>query len=1065
MNRFLLLSACFLSLAVSAAIITERNDVYKGVGCLTPPQYTFVGTPSRPGIESCWIPYGTYTDGVGGTEYTRVTSNLMGVVASAIGGLSERGAQIGFGPLQCMLRPTVFPVPWGQSYHDYGAFLSSTTNLSYRIADQLNECAPGVGLLYVEVEGTNYNYNFTSPIEERLLEIAKQYGSRRLEALVGSAAPPISSEWSPNLPYNEADSNLWRNVYPLLGFCTNDIHFLPHGYYRRRRLPDPNPNGWGSLEGLWGEDFGQSLADLHSALVEMPLDVTIEDVLSYDTGWKYEVPPVETNSYWTVNYRDVIGGDIVYPTVRLSKSREGVWYGYPPPGGTIGYIQIQYSGNNINFYASGYIDEKSYGSPEERDAVSNIVFMTDYGSFHAVKTSLYDDTDDYTHWTNGTTRLDWKRLGIICQLERQMDTTYEDYQHGDTLPLWHLDTLHELWYESSPVSITFPMPQGDGQDLPPVAGLLRDVSWNNDYDHYSSTTNDYKTIWSTPTCRTPAPQCAGEMYFDGHLGTDIYLEYEDASNIVSKICSELSQSITGELYHVLFYGDWHPGAGMNLDFNAYYAEGKSIIKHPSNTVEVISSDGFHAGGWTYDDVDRHNWDFTNGTTRCDVRFDWGGYVPGGTYIYWDTEPYGESVYYEDNLHFGLKSGSITVPQVTLSAIGSGMITNWTWQVSGLPNVPTNLVSGLPSVSYSYVEMADGTVYTNLHCRWAIGNYAGGYGTGGWVDYQELQDAGDGSINWHLQSDDVWQDNTYMFQWQESRGVSLSHSYTTPSVTLTWNADYYTTEEEVFYSGQLQGDSIPIHWNPESTNATGYAYSTIHKTTSPTFTLALPETRALTISRFSWKNSSLDWDRIHSLRRSELEMLLSARGVPGFASDTNAYDPSDQPFTWEAIKNIPHSDRMFRMLQGTPVSSLANADNAQYNFLADLSGVCKSKCVEIGGMPIGAIDKVGKVSQSESAAFLADFKNAKVGATFLIAGSSGEVFQADVHLEGDSYVVDAIDTPVHFPCYVGGCGWDCYVDYQQSASITNQYHDARVDAHQAPVRKTVWSFKNLRDPNL
>ena len=935
MNRFLLLSACFLSLAVSAAIITERNDIYNDVGCLTPSHYTFAGNSTHPGIEECWIPYGTYTSGTGSVEYLRVTDKLMGVVASALGGLAERSVQIGWGPRQCMLRPTVFPVPWGQSYHDYGSFLSSTTNLSYRIADQLNECATGVGLLYVEVDGTNYNYNFTSPLEERLLEIAKQYGSRRLEALVGSAEPPISSEWSPNLPYNVADSNLWRNVYPMLCFCTNDIYFLPDGYYRGRRLPDPNPNGWGSLEGLWGDDFGQSLSDLQSALAMMPLDVTIEDVLSYDTGWRYDYQPVETNQ------------------------------------------------------------------------------------------------DDYCHFTNGTTRLDWKRLGIICQLERQMDTTYDSYQHGDTLPLWHLDTLHELMYESSPISITFPIPQGDGQEMPPVTGILQQVSWNNDYDHYSSTTNEYKTIWSTPTCRTPAPQCAGEMYFDGYLETDIYLEYEDASNIVSKLSSEFANSVTGELSHVFFYGDWNPGAGMNLDFNAYYAEGTVIIKHPSNTVEVTSSNGFHADWWTSNDWDSVEWTPSDGTNRFYVNFHL-GYMS----------------FYNDQINitceapdFEQESGSVTIPQMTLTAIGSGDVTNWTWQVSGWPNISTNCVFSIESENYV----------------WTLGDYSGGMGNGGYVVYSSY---GEGDMLVDLQT---IADGRRLAIYAD--GLERARSLTTPSVTLTWNTDYYTTEKEVFYDGQLQGDSIPIHWNPESTNATGYAYSTIHKTTSPTFTFASPETRALTISNFSWKNSPLDWDRIHSLRRSELEMLLSARGVPGFASDTNAYSQSDQPFTWAAIEDIPHSERVFRMLQGTPVSSLANADNAQYNFLADLSEKCKSNCVEIGGMPIGAIDEVGKVSQPESAAFLADFKNAKVGATFSISGSSSVVFQADVHLEGDSYVVDAIYTPGHFPYYVGGCGWTCYVDYQQSASTTNQYRDARVDAHQAPVRKAAWKFKNLRDPNL
>ena len=1022
MNRFLLLSACCLSLAVSAAIITERNDLYNGVGCYTPPQYTFVGTPSRPGIESCWIPYGTYTDGVGGTEYTRVTSNLMGVVASALGGLAERGAQIGFGPLQCMLRPTVFPVPWGQSYHDYGSFLSSTTNLSYRIADQLNECATGVGLLYVEVEGTNYNYNFTSPIEERLLEIAKQYGSRRLEALVGSAEPPISSEWSPNLPYNEADSNLWRNVYPLLGFCTNDIHFLPEEYYRGRRLPDPNPNGWGSLEGLWGDDFGQSLSDLQSALATMPLDVTIEDVLSYDTGLKYDYPPRLTNDYWTVNgirlQRDQIDGD----WDDIANALCG-WVGRDSNRDYLiswdrNYRCWQY------FETPSIIIRNTNTAPEAT--------QIDFGNgIMATKTEFYADTDDYCHVTNGTTRLDWKRLGIICQLERQMDTTHEDYQHGDTLPLWHLDTLHELWYESSPISITFPMPQGDGQEMPPVAGLLRNVSWNNNYDHYSSTTNDYKTIWSTPTCRTPAPQCAGEMYFDGYLETDIYLEYEDASNIVSKLSSEFANSVTGELSHVFFYGDWNPGAGMNLDFNAYYAEGTVIIKYPSNTVEVTSSNGFHADWWTSNDWDSVEWSPSDGTNRFYVNFHL-GYMS----------------FYNDQINiyceapdFEQESGSVTIPQMTLTASGSGDVTNWTWQVSGWPNISTNCVFSIGAENYV----------------WTLGDYAGGTGNGGYVVYATY---GEGDMDVELQT---IADGRRLAMY--AYGLERSRSLTTPSVTLTWNTDYHTAEEEVFYSGQLQGDSIPIHWNPESTNATGYAFSTIHKTTSPTFTFASPETRAHTISNFSWKNSPLDWDRIHSLRRSELELLLSARGVPGFASDTNAYSQSDQPFTWAAIEDIPHSERVFRMLQGTPVSSLANADNAQYNFLASLSSICKQECAEIGGMPIGAIDDVGKVSQSESAAFLADFNNAKVRATFSISGSSGVVFQADVLKEGDSYVVDAIDTPVHFPYYVGGCGWNCYVDYQQSVSITNQYRDARVDAHQAPVRKAVWKFKNLRDPNL
>ena len=64
-----------------AAIITERNG-------------TFADIPSNAAesVSSPYIPYGTYTDGSGSTEYLRVGTNLVGAVASAIDGLWERVA-------------------------------------------------------------------------------------------------------------------------------------------------------------------------------------------------------------------------------------------------------------------------------------------------------------------------------------------------------------------------------------------------------------------------------------------------------------------------------------------------------------------------------------------------------------------------------------------------------------------------------------------------------------------------------------------------------------------------------------------------------------------------------------------------------------------------------------------------------------------------------------------------------------------------------------------------------------------------------------------------------------
>ena len=85
MTRWLV-PALAAALPLHAAIITERNDVFSSF----PESAIFRGTSAAPGIESQWIPYGTYTGGSGGTEYLRVTSNLVGVVASVFDGYWER---------------------------------------------------------------------------------------------------------------------------------------------------------------------------------------------------------------------------------------------------------------------------------------------------------------------------------------------------------------------------------------------------------------------------------------------------------------------------------------------------------------------------------------------------------------------------------------------------------------------------------------------------------------------------------------------------------------------------------------------------------------------------------------------------------------------------------------------------------------------------------------------------------------------------------------------------------------------------------------------------------------
>ena len=247
MKRLLLSSACCCLAAAlaSAAIITERNDVYDGAGCYPPPAYTFIGTPSRPGIDSCWIPYGTYTGGVAGTEYLRVTSNLMGVVASALGGAAERAyvtggyysptVSDGFGDWPTLLRPiTAPPQSW-----DWGEYLETATNTSLRIADQLNW-----GIMYKRTgpeSGSSAYPVYPESIEPLLAKtdnyygyytfnggIAGSFGSRVLDDLTGNAQPPISPNWTTAIPFDVAKSNLWRNVADLHGMHQRHSLFPRH---------------------------------------------------------------------------------------------------------------------------------------------------------------------------------------------------------------------------------------------------------------------------------------------------------------------------------------------------------------------------------------------------------------------------------------------------------------------------------------------------------------------------------------------------------------------------------------------------------------------------------------------------------------------------------------------------------------------------------------------------------------------------------------------------------------------------------------------------------------------
>ena len=928
----MLLSAfcCLTAALASAAIITERNDVYAGAGCYTPPAYTFIGTPSVPGIDSCWIPYGTYTAGVGGTEYTRVTDHLMGVVASALAGCSERDYAIGWSGNTFMLRPIGIPnryIYWS----DDGAFLESPTNRSLRIDDQLN-----LPLVSVSHWDTNYSYTVwngeSNCLEPRLLVTAMSYGSRRLDDMTGNVEPPISSEWSTKIPWSVSDVDVWRNVYPRYCLCTNDIHFLPDAehYWWDRIMPCPF-GGPGGFEEVWGQDAYDAYTELYNACTN-PLPVTIEDVLSADTGWK---------------------------------------------------------------------------------------------------------DDDYTHWTNGTTRLDWKRLGIICQLERQMETSYKNFASTDELPYYNISADHSILYRTD-VAVPLPIPDRNGQ-TETVRGVFSSAIWAEDKDQefYYSKTNDLG--WCRPTCRVPAPSSVPGATFDPRGGYPVQIDDEKLEEVIADLCAQW----TNNLVYATFIGDWLPieENGLGLRYTANFMEGWVNVVYPSNTVAASTSDGFHYLEWRETPIAQDEWRSEDGFYFDIHDSENGGCVDLHYSSY--TNDYWNIGYYNEG--FDLFNGDIVIPQVTFTAIESeGNPSNWIWQVSGIDGLASNTAS---STSWGDDNTKRWLWYwngTDDAAAMIEANYIGDT-TFRYVEFDIFQRGGFG-----------------MYYYSPLSSGTFPRVYTTKTFNVSWRTSSYTKEELVDSYSLLSYYAIGVEPLTE-TNGTFGVMSSLDKHSSAAFTFATAERRDGTIARFnSPYYGAYDWDRIKTLRMSDLELLLSCAGSHSMADST---DPWDE-FSWQYLRQWSGSGRLFRFISGTDAYNRPSAENARYNLLSALSAKCKSKCTELGGMPIVSMETYGKISEKEKAALKSDLKNARVEARFLLTGIDDFYIEAAVHWDENKsgYVVDQINWPVNPDYTIGNYDWAMVVDCDFS-STSNQYRSARADAHQAPVEKTLWKFKNLRDPNL
>lgn len=518
---------------ILAAIITEQNNV----GTYAPDYATFDGNSA--GIAASWIPYGTYTGGTGSTEYTRATSNLVGVVASVYDGYQER--------LQMPNIPSWLagdPFPWyyptppaTNIYANAGDFLQALhTNYTQRILNALN---PGRALVFTCERGTSCYTTEHQGIERMLAEteeywpgsgdwcyvngglagdpICHKFASRALDGLVGrtgSTEPPIGTSWSTNLPFRVEDSDAWNLTWPTFSALTNDVHFFPAGTGGYHHCDRPWSLGIGNVSGLWGQDFFDAADDLITNIVRRCLPITMEDVLSVDTGFLYEVPPVETNSYWTVS------GTLGDFTCRLVDDYGQFDKRYLGQGTDTNYLCEVFvsSGTeskylDLSVFQSGVTDRTFYGWDYYNPDVDTYYIGPDaysptWGSYDARRTSLATSRDDFAHWRNYTTRLDWKRLGIICQLERQMELTYSGFECDQDMLTFSYETFTGTMRLTADVPVVLTTPRSSSALTVEIP--VSSFSWTGTTNFTHSTTN--ATGWCVPTARCGKSSVGGSIY-------------------------------------------------------------------------------------------------------------------------------------------------------------------------------------------------------------------------------------------------------------------------------------------------------------------------------------------------------------------------------------------------------------------------------------------------------------------------------------------------------------------------------------------------------------------------
>lgn len=569
---------------ILAAIITESNVVFSAFSPIA---------EFRDGIGSQWIPYGTYTDGAGSTEYLRVTSNLVGTIASTFDGYWEREG-----------------IPFGTNYVG-----EVWTNDTRRILDWINNTRR-----FVLVDGATNQ--ISAQIEASLARtvdngvnsynggLAAQFGSRYLDALTGSAVPPVSPTWSTDLPFDAGYAANWRNVWPTYAACTNDTYI-----YKTNNLPHKWPRDHIREMGAWweylaGSDYYAGLTNLCETLSDMPLDNVIEDVLGRDPGWAY--PVVATNDYWTVT-----GPAGSFTLGRFSADED-----YSNPSGSYGWDNYRAPPYPTNYYVEVY--HNTSGSwfflvediQTHEQLVNHSFNMPDDGrTFDAfgwtgTKCDCLSD-DAFAHWRNGTRRFDWIRLGVLCQMERHMEETFVPRGREDkALDMRSLVAQHNRgWTVSPDTPIQFYVWQDYDTDYLCATCLTDSASfaWEESSNVLSVETNSLTTR-CFPTVRSSRPHLQGSTNISWSDPCRLYKnEVEDI--VAWLVAAGHDRDWTNGTFKTTF--------DLNLgNISLYTEEGTSVYTGADGTTGTLT---FRGGRWW--DINPGLHTFTNAVVALGVAKD------------------------------------------------------------------------------------------------------------------------------------------------------------------------------------------------------------------------------------------------------------------------------------------------------------------------------------------------------------------------------------------------------------------------------------------------------------